>query len=59
MRVHARRRAAALAFLLLTGAGRAYGQSTPAPPTNDDCRLCHGESDAKREAGTSVFVDAQ
>jgi hypothetical protein len=58
MREHAGRRAATLAFVVLTGSLRAFAQPSPqvAPPVNDDCLACHGDAEAKREAGTSVFV---
>jgi hypothetical protein len=63
MREHARRRAVTLAFLFLIGSAFAFAQSAPpaapAPPANDDCLMCHGDAEAKREAGTSVFVDAE
>jgi nitrate/TMAO reductase-like tetraheme cytochrome c subunit len=57
MRMHGERRAATLAFLFLIVPAFGHAQSTPPAPTNDDCLMCHGEADARREAGTSVFVD--
>ncbi len=30
--------------------------ATPAAPTNEDCQACHGDAEAKRADGRSVFV---
>jgi nitrate/TMAO reductase-like tetraheme cytochrome c subunit len=60
MRQYPGRRVATLAFLLLIAVypGHGAAQSAPPVPANEDCLLCHGDAEAKREAGTSVFVDA-
>jgi hypothetical protein len=57
MRGHVAVRATVLAWCLLSPL-HASAQSTPPAPANDDCQLCHGDADARREAGTSIFVDA-
>lgn len=48
---------AALGFWLASG-GTARPAETPKPPTNEDCLACHGDADAKRSDGTSVFVSS-
>jgi nitrate/TMAO reductase-like tetraheme cytochrome c subunit len=47
----------AILILVWLGAATAAAQ-TPAPPTNDDCLACHGDSSAVRASGTSVAVAA-
>jgi len=32
---------------------------SPKPPANEDCLACHGDADAKRADGRSIFVAAQ
>lgn len=51
--------AAALAFSFAGLAIASPGvkpKPTPKPPSNEDCLSCHGEADAKRADGRSVFV---
>jgi cytochrome b subunit of formate dehydrogenase len=53
-----RGRVAAVLFgTILFGAGAA-GSAAPATkaPTNEDCQTCHGDAEAKRADGRSVFV---
>lgn len=43
-------------FLSLAVVALAKAEEAVNPPPNEDCLTCHGESDAKRSDGRSVFV---
>ena len=47
---------AAIAFSFVAGAAFAAAAKSVKPPSNEDCLTCHGEADAKRANGRSVFV---
>lgn len=50
----------AAAFFLLLSVRLAGAQQAPAaPPTNDDCAVCHGDPKFTRANGTPIFVDAK
>lgn len=44
-------------FFVSVASGVAAAQDV-APPTTDDCQMCHGDESAAREDGSSVFVHA-
>lgn len=49
---------AALGLSLFVAAALAAPAGKAAAPSNEDCLTCHGEADAKRANGRSVFVPA-
>ncbi|MEX0880342.1 MAG: cytochrome c3 family protein [Thermoanaerobaculia bacterium] len=48
--------AAAALALSFAGLALASPGAKPKPPSNEDCFSCHGEADAKRADGSTVFV---
>jgi hypothetical protein len=43
--------------LLIAGVSSARGAPAVKPPPNEDCLSCHGEKDARRGDGRSIFVE--